>query len=48
MAKAVKDLDGRGWATQLARVEAVAGELDDYIKALSSLVDRLTVSQRVV
>ena len=44
----MKDLDGRGWATQLAQVEVVAEKLDDYIEELSSLVSRLTVRQRVI
>ena len=48
MAKAVKGLAGRGWATQLAQVEAVSEELDSYIEELSSLVDHLTVRQRVM
>ena len=41
-------MDARGWVTQVAQVEDIAGELDGHIKALSSLVDRLMVCQRVM
>ena len=47
MAKAVKRLDRPGWITQVAQVEAIAGELDGHIAALSSLVNRLMVRQRL-
>ena len=43
MGKVVEDLDRRGWITQVAQVEDIAGELDGHIKALSSLIDRLKV-----
>ena len=41
-------MDRRGWVTQVAQVEDIAGELDGHIKALSSLVDRLMVRQRAM
>ena len=40
-------MDRRGWVTQVAQVEAIAGELDGHIKALSSVIDRLMVRQLV-
>ena len=43
----MEDLNSPGWITKVAQVERIAGELDDHIKALSSLVDDLTVRQRV-
>ena len=46
VSRAVKDLDRPGWVTQVAQVEAIAEELNDHIKTLSSLVDRLTVRER--
>ena len=42
----MEHLDSPGWVTQVAQVEHIAGELDGHIKALSSLVDHLTVRQR--
>ena len=36
-----------GGIKQVARIEAIAGELDGHIKALSSVIDRLMVRQRV-
>ena len=41
-------MDRRGWVTQVAQVEAIAGELDGHIKALSSLVTRLMVRRRAM
>ena len=46
VAKAVEDLGRPGWIAQVAQVERIAGELEGHIKALSSLVDDLTVRQR--
>ena len=43
----MEGLDRLGGMKQVARVEAIAGELDGHIAALSSLVDDLTVRQRV-
>ena len=48
IAEVVEDMDRRGWVSQVAQVEAIAGELDGHIKALSSLVTRLMVRRRTV
>ena len=47
VAKAAEGLASQKWITQVAQVEHIAGELDGHIKALSSLVDDLTVRQCV-